>query len=362
MLLSPRERYQKAIDDQLITADPAQRYVVEMLEITYQQLLQRSRANRTRFQFWQRKQTPISGCYIWGDVGRGKTFLMDLFYDSLPVMEKTRCHFHRFMQMVHDQLSELKHEKNPLEIIASRLAKSSRILCFDEFFVTDIADAMLLANLFSGLFARGVTLVATSNVEPIHLYKNGLQRERFLPTIDLLQQYTKIIELVSPTDYRLRTLTHAEIYHSPLDAKAYEQLENYFASLATEVMDGVSSIEINGRDIHVKALSDDVVWFEFAELCEKPCGQRDYIELAALFHAVLISNVPQFSEGKDDAARRFINLVDVFYDRKVKLILAAEVLLENLYQSGRLQFEFQRTQSRLTEMQSQEYLALGHEA
>ncbi|MDX1735865.1 MAG: cell division protein ZapE, partial [Halioglobus sp.] len=303
---------------------------------------------------------PERGLYLWGGVGRGKTYLMDTFFECLPFDNKLRVHFHRFMQRTHHQLAELEGQKNPLQSVADRLAQEARVICFDEFFVTDIGDAMILGGLMEAVFARGVTLVATSNIEPEHLYENGLQRQRFLPVIALLEQHTQVVNVDAGTDYRLRTLQQAELYHSPLDEGADISLQDSFTRLAPEPGKSWERIEINRRYITCRCLADDVAWFDFAELCDSPRSPADYIELARIFHAVLISGVPQFVADKDDQARRFINLVDEFYDRNVKVVLAAEKPLLELYGGGQLEFEFQRTISRLQEMQSYEYLAREH--
>jgi cell division protein ZapE len=295
-------------------------------------------------------------------VGRGKTYLVDTFHDCLPFERKLRVHFHRFMQRVHAELGDLEGEKNPLEKVADRLAEQAVVICFDEFFVTDIGDAMILGGLMEALFARGVTLVATSNIEPHKLYDNGLQRQRFLPAIALIEQYTEVVNVDAGIDYRLRTLEQAELYHYPLDAAADVSLGESFERLAPEPGHHWERIEVNGRYITCRCLADDVAWFDFAELCDGPRSQNDYIELARVFHAVLISGVPQFTPEHNDQARRFVNLVDEFYDRNVKLVLAAEAPLLELYAGGRLEFEFQRTVSRLQEMQSHDYLAREHRA
>ncbi len=303
---------------------------------------------------------PEIGLYLWGGVGRGKTYLVDNFFDSLPCERKMRVHFHRFMQRVHSELTALEGEKNPLEAVADRLAAEAVVICFDEFFVTDIADAMILGGLMEALFARGVTLVATSNIAPANLYENGLQRQRFLPAIALVEKYTKVVNLDTDVDYRLRTLEQAELYHYPLDEGADESLRACFNSLAPEQGKNWERVQINGRYLSTRCVAEGVIWFDFAELCDGPRSQNDYIEIARIYYAVLISGVPELGVDKDDQARRFVNLVDEFYDRNVKLALTAQKPLLALYQGGRLEFEFQRTQSRLQEMQSHEYLAREH--
>ncbi len=330
-----------------------------------QDLFERLLARETRGGGWLRRlrrerPQPERGLYMWGGVGRGKTYLMDTFFDCLPAEGKLRVHFHRFMQRVHAELKQLAGEKNPLQRVADRLAAEAKVVCFDEFFVTDIADAMILGGLMEALFARGVTLVATSNIEPARLYENGLQRQRFLPAIALIEQHTLVLNVDAGVDYRLRTLERAELYHHPLDAEADVSLRESFERLAPHAATEGESLQINGRAIRTRSLADDVVWFDFAELCGGPRSQNDYIELAREFHAVVLSGVPALGAGNDDAARRFINLVDEFYDRNVKLVMAADRQLMDLYDGHRLRFEFQRTVSRLQEMQSHDYLAREH--
>lgn len=365
--MSPLVRYQRDIEERNFTPDPSQRAAVESLQLLYEKLLlaeQRGSGGllaRIKVKaLGQRQITPVKGLYLWGGVGRGKTYLVDTFYESLPFKRKLRVHFHRFMQQVHAELKQLSGEKNPLHLVANRLAGQARVICFDEFFVSDIADAMILGGLFEHLFALGVTLVATSNIVPDGLYHDGLQRQRFLPAIDLIKYHTEIVNLDGGLDYRLRTLEKAELYHCPLDSEADVSLNSSFQQLAPE--QGVVSevLEVNGRKLQSRYCADDVVWFDFSELCDGPRSQNDYIELARIYHAVLISNVPLMGSENEDLARRFINLVDEFYDRNVKLVLSAEVELLSLYEGGRLEFEFRRTTSRLQEMQSHEYLAREH--
>ena len=365
--ITPLSKYEADIASGGFTEDAAQRRAVEALQRLYEDMLsfrqQQGGGLLTSVKCWFGKapQAP-RGIYFWGGVGRGKTYLVDTFYDTLPFEQKLRVHFHRFMHRVHKELKELKGKSDPLPIIADKLANEAQIVCFDEFFVQDITDAMILGTLMQELFKRNVVLVATSNIVPDDLYKNGLQRARFLPAIELIKKHCEVINVDSGIDYRLRTLTKAEIYHSPLDADADKNLQRYFTELAPDHCsrntDG--TIRINGRDITVRKECDDVVLFDFDAICGGPRSQNDYIELAQLYHAVLISNVPQLGGNNDDAARRFLALVDEFYERRVKLILSAEVPLEEIYTDGKLKFEYQRCISRLQEMQSQEYLALAH--
>ncbi|PLW82921.1 cell division protein ZapE [Kineobactrum sediminis] len=359
--MTPWQRYQADLEQPDFVHDQAQEEAVRLLQELYDRLLAR---HRQSLRWWQRLRRstpePEIGLYLWGGVGRGKTYLVDTFYECLPLPNKTRVHFHRFMQRVHVQLREFAGEKNPLELVADQLASEAGVICFDEFFVTDIADAMILGGLMEALFERGVTLVATSNIEPHRLYENGLQRQRFLPAIALIERYTKVVNVDAGVDYRLRTLEQAELYHCPLDEAADLSLRQSFERLAPHPGHAGASLSVNGRELRTRSLADDVVWFDFAELCEGPRSQNDYIELARIFHAVVLSAVPAMGSANDDAARRFINLVDEFYDRNVKLVMAADRPLLELYDGRRLRFEFQRTVSRLQEMQSHEYLAREH--
>ena len=362
---SPLQRYQADLRRPGFTHDSAQEYAVVKLQDLYMRLLARKRREggplrRLVGRLRGTRREPERGLYFWGGVGRGKTYLVDTFYDCLPFDDKMRVHFHRFMQRVHAELTDLEGEKNPLETVADRLSAEACVVCFDEFFVTDIADAMILGGLMEALFVRGVTLVATSNIVPSKLYENGLQRQRFLPAIALLEQHTEVVNVDAGVDYRLRTLEKAELYHYPLDEQADVSLRQSFEQLAPEAGKHWERIQVNGRYLTCRCLADDVVWFDFGELCQGPRSQNDYIELARVFHAVLVSGVPALGASNDDAARRFINLVDEFYDRNVKLVLAADRPLLELYNGSRLEFEFQRTVSRLQEMQSTEYLGREH--
>lgn len=358
--MTPLERYQADLKRPDFFHDQAQENAVRHLQRLYDDLVATSSgagegADRNGSGLLARlfggavarkKPEPIRGLYFWGGVGRGKTYLVDTFYDALPFEQKMRTHFHRFMKRVHEEMKTLKGEKNPLTIIARRFADEARVICFDEFFVSDITDAMILATLMQELFDNGVSLVATSNIVPDGLYKDGLQRARFLPAIALIKQHTEVVNVDSGIDYRLRALEQAELFHWPLDAAAEESLEQSFRSLLPENSKYQlnEALMIENRAIHARKVCNDVAWFEFRELCDGPRSQNDYIELGKIFAAVLLSNVEQMGVSKDDMARRFINLVDEFYDRNVKLIISAEVELKDLYTGGRLEFEFQRTQ------------------
>ncbi|WP_417448173.1 cell division protein ZapE [Idiomarina abyssalis] len=364
--MSPLERYQYDIEHNGFSEDEAQLNAVKHLQRLHDELIDWHHYHT--LSAWRKllskEPERPQGIYFWGGVGRGKTYLVDTFFESLPVERKWRIHFHRFMHRVHNELKMLDKQSDPLRIVADKIADEALIVCFDEFFVQDITDAMLLGKLFEYLFERGVVLVATSNIIPDDLYKNGLQRARFIPAIKLIKRHCEVVNVDSGIDYRLRTLTRAEIFHSPLDDQADKNLWQYFKELAPECKDRYESncIDIEGRDIDVRAECDDVVFFDFTSICKTARSQNDYMEIARIYHAVLISNVEQMGAGKDDTARRFIALVDEFYERRVKLILSAEVDIESLYTEGQLTFEFRRCVSRLQEMQSQEYLAMAHKA
>ncbi|MEH6470319.1 MAG: cell division protein ZapE [Halopseudomonas sp.] len=368
--LKPLERYREDLQREDFHYDSSQEEAVMHLQRLYDDLIARRNLPKPKLikrlgqRFKKPQVVPVQGLYFWGGVGRGKTYMMDVFYDALPFNTKMRTHFHRFMQRVHAELNALEGVKNPLDLVAGKFASEAEVICFDEFFVSDITDAMILGGLMEKLFSHGVALVATSNIIPDRLYENGLQRARFLPAIAMLNKFTDVINVDGGVDYRLRALEQAELYHYPLDDDADTSLNKSFESLVPELRDALNGlvIDVNGRPIHSRRSCDDVVWFEFDALCDGPRSQNDYIELAKLYHAVLISNVPQLGNDLDDQARRFINLVDEFYDCGVKLILSADVALPELYAGGQLDFQFERTTSRLLEMQSHEYLAREHKA
>lgn len=341
--------------------DPVQERLVAQLDDLRQRLLAPEPKSLFKDLLSRKEHQLHKGLYIWGGVGRGKTWLMDLFYQSLPFKQRQRSHFHRFMQAIHDELKKHPERADPLQLIADKIARRTRIICFDEFFVSDIADAMLLGNLFRGLFDRGVTLVATSNVPPDDLYKEGLQRARFLPAIQLLKANTQVVHVDSKTDYRLRLLEQARTWFDTRAAGTPAALQNLFEVIAGEPGAADSTLTLNHRRLHARRQADDAIWFTFKELCDGPRGQADYIEIARCYHTVFISDVPVLGIETENQARRFISLVDEFYDRAVKLIIAAERPVTELYRGAKLTFEFERTQSRLIEMQSQEYLARPHQ-
>ena len=344
------------------TPDAAQARVVTLLEELRTRLLAPPPATSMfKGLLTRKKHRELQrGLYIWGGVGRGKTWLMDLFFQSLPFKDKQRSHFHRFMQSIHDELKKLKDRADPLELIAEKIAGKTRIICFDEFFVADIADAMLLGNLFRGLFERGVTLVVTSNVPPDDLYKEGLQRARFVPAIKLLKEHTQVEKMDGGADYRLRVLEKAATWLDSNDVASDAALEQLFAAIAGEAGAAYATVTLNHRRLTTHRLADDVIWFDFKELCDGPRSQADYIEIARCYHSVFLSNVPTLATETDNQTKRFITLVDEFYDRGVTLVISAAAPVTHLYRGTKLAFEFERTRSRLIEMQSQEYLARPH--
>ncbi len=367
--MTPEQFYQHQLQQKNVLPDPQQAAVVAELQALYDRLIQppapapepdllrrllKRKANPVR--------QPATGLYLWGGVGRGKTWLVDLFFNQLPFKEKLRVHFHHFMRDTHEALARLKGVRDPLDQVAESLAARTRILCLDEFIVTDIGDAMILARLLTSLFNRGVTLVTTSNTEPDNLYRNGLQRASFLPAIALIKQHTRVIHLDSETDYRLRYLQQATVYHTPLAPEVDARLREEFERLAPEPGQAGGSISLYGREIAVRRVADDLIWFDFFAICGDQRSQADYLELARCYHTVIISDIPILNAALDDAARRFVFLVDEFYDRGVKLIISAATGPLRLYQGERLSAEFERAVSRLQEMQSIEYLSREHQA
>jgi cell division protein ZapE len=379
---SPSALYRDGVAAGEWQSDPAQVAALVELDRLWSELVTRPPPS-----LWQRLRGRIDaprGMYLWGRVGRGKTFVCDLFYESLPFEAsqatavsllppavegssqsrargaKQRLHFHRFMQDVHAQLRTLEGRADPLDEVAARMAGGLRVLVLDEFFVGDIGDAMILGNLLRALFARGVVLVTTSNTPPPDLYKDGLQRERFLPAIAMIEERCRVVELESPHDWRLRALKKAPVYHTPAGAEADRAMRAIFSRVARGAGRRDVELIVNDRPIAARAEADGAVWFEFAAVCEGPRSVADYIELAKAYHTILISNVPQFTPMTEDAARRFIELVDEFYDRGVNLVVSAAAPVVELYDGDRLRAQFARTESRLIEMQSEDYLAREH--
>jgi cell division protein ZapE len=418
-----RTLYRQQLSERGFRPDPVQAKVIERLDNLRQRLITAREADSSLVRRWfgafggKSESGPVRGIYLWGGVGRGKTWMMDLFFQSLPFAERRRRHFHRFMHDVHTELKTLQQREAPLDVVAERIAQDARVLCFDELFVSDIADAMILGGLFSALFERGVVLVATSNVPPRDLYKSGLQRQRFLPTIDLVEQHLDIVPVVGAVDYRLRTLTQAGTYLPSAVPDTWQRLRELFRELANHdsgddraappanglsadvtvlpraanaplsagrapapsasplpptfnqsgrpwplqgEIDRAHSIEIDGRRIPTLCESGGVVWFDFMALCSGPRSQNDYIEIARDYQSVIVSDVPVLDSLHEDEARRFIALVDELYDRNVNLILSAAAPPTELYRGDRVAFQFERTASRLIEMQSEEYLAREH--
>ncbi|TCO43283.1 cell division protein ZapE [Dokdonella fugitiva] len=357
---TPGARYRRGVAAGEWQDDPAQREALAALDRLATDL-----ARPVERSLWQRlrgERPPAPrGIYLWGRVGRGKTFLTELFCAALQTTRKRRVHFHRFMQDVHAELRTLEGRSDPLVEVAARLAAALDVLVLDEFFVGDIGDAMILGNLLRALFDRGVVLVTTSNTPPQGLYRDGLQRERFLPAIALLEQHCDVIELVSPTDWRLRALKQAPVYYTPPGAPAERALQAAFQRVAHGEVRRDFELVLNDRAVPVRAEADGAIWFDFTVLCEGPRGVADYIELARAYHTLLVSNVPQFTPQTDDAARRFVELVDEVYDRGVNLVLSAAAPIVDLYDGERLRAEFARTESRLIEMQSEDYLAREHQ-
>lgn len=355
----PSARYAQGVAERKWSDDSAQHIALIAFDRMFDALAEETSPSLWQRLRGQRREMP-RGLYLWGSVGRGKTFLMDLFFESLPIEEKTRVHFHRFMQGIHAELRSLSGHSDPLVTVAERIAAKTRVLCLDEFFVLDIGDAMILGNLLKALFANDVMLVTTSNTAPTNLYKDGLQRERFLPAIGLLETHCEIAEMASPTDWRLRALKQAPVYLTPPDSNAERGMLAIFRRIAGGSARENFSLTINERPVAVRRESDGAIWFDFDAICEGPRGVADFIFLARSYHTVLISGVPEFTPQTEDAAQRFVELVDELYDHGVKLVLSAAVPIIDLYDGRRHRAVFARTESRLIEMQSEDYLGREH--
>jgi cell division protein ZapE len=356
-MTSVTDLYHQTLAERGYTADPAQLRAVAALQRCQDEwAAYKSRRSNALTKMLVRPPIP-RGVYMFGGVGRGKSFLMDCFFQAVPLQRKTRLHFHEFMREVHRELQELKGTVNPLDELGKRIARKFRLICFDEFHVADVTDAMILHRLLDALFANRVSIVTTSNFQPDGLYPNGLHRDRILPAIDLLKQHLEVINVDNGTDYRQRTLEQLQLYHCPLGQAADAALTTAFDELA-EAHDEDPVLRIEHRELRARRRAGGVVWFDFKTLCGGPRSQNDYLEIAAQFHTLVLSGVPQMPPRMASEARRFTLLVDVLYDRRVKLILSAEVPAEQLYTEGPLAHEFPRTVSRLSEMQSAEYLAL----
>lgn len=360
---TPIQKYFFDLEQKGLCADPAQKVAVEHTQRLYEEIVAREGSKKSLLQKITGGKTlePVKGLYLWGGVGRGKTYIIDSFFECLPFVEKRRVHFNTFFKEIHNALKDLPRSPDPLKIVADELALSTRVLCIDEFHVDDITDAMIIAGLLQALFDKGVILVATSNIAAKDLYKNGLQRDRFVPAIELLKKHTVIAELEGELDFRKSLLEKHGLYHLVDDALE-QRLELEFSLLAPDGIDRDYNILVNKREIQVKATSDDLAWFDFNQLCNTPRSSSDYIDLARNYHTLVINTVPVMADGSNDVAQRFIQLVDALYDHQVKLILGAETAPEQLYSGQSLVFPFQRIISRLHEMRSEKYLSSAHKS
>jgi cell division protein ZapE len=356
--VSVRSLYEATLKERGFTSDPAQQRAVDALERCEREWADyKARRSNAVTKLLVRPPIP-RGVYMWGGVGRGKSFLMDCFFQAVPLTRKTRLHFHEFMREVHRELQDLKGTVNPLDELGKRIARRFRLICFDEFHVADVTDAMILHRLLESMFANRVSIVTTSNFHPDGLYPNGLHRDRILPAIELLKSKLEVINVDAGTDYRQQTLAQIDMIHTPLGDAAEAALERAFEQLR-EARDEDPLLHIEHRELRAKRRAGGVVWFDFRTLCGGPRSQNDYLELASRFHTLLLSNVPQMPPRLASEARRFTWLVDVLYDRRVKLMMSTAVEPEQLYTEGPLAHEFPRTVSRLHEMQSAEFLALA---
>ncbi len=366
--MSLTEQYKKALQQPDMVHDTVQEQAVLKLEALSQALTADNNTLlnniKKRSPFKRHQPKPVRGLYFWGGVGRGKTWLMNLFYEELDISEKKRVHFHHFMLDIHEQLGTLSKQKNkrknPLQQIARDLSKQYRLLCIDEFIVTNITDAMILSELLHSLFRHQVCLVATSNRVPDDLYLNGLQRERFLPAIELIKTHTDVVRLDGGVDHRTSLLEQSDIFYTPVTEDTHQQIEQRMQELAITPVVINQDLNILNRKIKTIRHSEEIAWFDFNVICTTPRAAQDYIKLAQQFSTIIVSNVPVMDEYSDDKARRFIYLIDELYDKNVKLIASAAELPEKLYQGNMLEFAFRRTSSRLIEMRSHQYLSQTH--
>jgi cell division protein ZapE len=349
------EFYQQALTERGFTSDEAQLRAVARLQTAYDEWVAYKGRRASKLMRLINPPDIPRGVYMWGGVGRGKSFLMDSFFSVVPIQRKTRIHFHEFMRGVHQQLDELKGVADPLNIVAEKIAKKYRLICFDEFHISDVADAMIMFNLLSGLFDRGVSFIMTSNYQPDTLYPDGLHRDRLLPTIALLNEKLDVLNVDSGNDYRKRALEQVDAYLTPLSAATDAALRKAYSNIA-EVADQDPRLHIETREIRALRRAGSIIWFDFATLCGGPRSQNDYLEIASQFHTVILSGVPRMSAAMSSEARRFTWLIDVFYDHKIKLIMSAQVEATELYTEGTLSNEFHRTVSRIIEMQSRDYM------
>jgi cell division protein ZapE len=381
--MTPEQAYLNAIKEHNFSPDPVQQKAVQLTQTLYQELTspntsqtaRRLTIKRNTEKNWLKQlqknivshfstsdDTDIKGLYLWGGVGRGKTWLIDSFFNTLPFENKLRIHFHPFMQSLHERLKNLPKSPDPLPIVAQQMAQEFQLLCLDEFHVQDITDAMLLAGLLDTLFSEGVVLVTTSNIKPDELYKNGLQRDRFLPAIQLLKQQTQVFELNHGTDYRTLVLEKEGCYHCPLNDYNKDMMAQHFIKISDHADISPQTININKRSIQVLAVNyssnehpENVIWFNFDELCNTPRSSADYLAIAQQYHTILISHVYQMNEEKNDVAKRFVHLIDALYDHHCVLVMSAEVEPDKLYEGRQLTLSFPRTASRLKEMRSKLY-------
>ena len=362
--MKPSEKYDEILKQSEFVPDAAQKQSIVLLDDLHEAIIRRDTSDVSNW--WQKlllhnkPMNPVRGLYFWGGVGRGKTFLMDIFYQCLPIREKKRAHYHQFMNELHQALKQTGEIENPLETIARKLTTRFSVLCLDEFVITDIADAMIMSGLLEALFAQGVVLVTTSNSPPQKLYHDGLQRARFLPAIELISQNCQIINLDGGQDYRLKGLEQTHLYTVPHSQASLDQIHRYLSEHVTPFQAQMYQLNINNRKLEPEFCAEDTVWFSFEQLCKTTRSQDDYLELARLFNTLILTEIDEMSSLNDDVARRFVLLIDVLYDHHVKFICSASVKPEQLYQGKRLAFEFERTVSRLIEMQSQLYLAQAH--
>jgi len=363
--MSLTERYKTALQQPDMVNDAVQEQAISKLEALRSALTSSEKSPLTnllnKLSFFSGQQSnPVQGLYLWGDVGRGKTWLMNLFYEDLAIEEKNRIHFHHFMLDIHEKLGALNKQKNPLQHIAKQLARKYRVLCIDEFIVTNITDAMILSELLHALFKQQVCLVATSNRVPDDLYLNGLQRERFLPAIELIKTHNDVFHLDGGVDHRTTLLEQSDVYYYPVRENTHQLISQRMQELAVTPVIADKTLNILNREIKTISCSDEVVWFDFEIICTTPRAAQDYIELAQQYNTVIINNIPVMDEYSDDKARRFIYLIDELYDKNVKLIASAAAEPEQLYLGNMLKFAFHRTSSRLIEMRSHQYLSKPH--
>lgn len=361
--MQPSDKYNEFMRQSGFLTDSAQQHTIYLLDYLNKEIKHNRRMNSGLWQkltdLFRRSKQPLQGMYIWGGVGRGKTFLMDIFFEVLSIRDKKRFHFHHFMQQIHNRIDSAPDGCDPILEIAHDFAQQVKVLCLDEFVVNDIADAMLIGRLLEALFEQGVVLVTTSNSPPEALYKDGLQRDNFLPAIGHLMQHCQVTNLDGGQDYRASRLQQTGLYQTPDNEQTRQSIREY-AEKYTVSDRHLTTLEINGREIQVEKCAEDMVWFSFAELCKTPRSRFDYLEIAREFSVVIITGIEAMNDGVDDVARRFVSLIDVLYDHRVKLVCSAAVAMEDLYRQQFLAFEFRRTLSRLREMQSSDYLARAH--